>query len=67
MSGSLCSTKKWDKPFIDKGCKLNNTICGPFDDITLKLHTITQNCGKKGNPEYQGMKIEFNNIISLKT
>ncbi len=26
-----------------------------------------QNCGKKGNPEYQGMKIEFNNIINLKT
>ena len=26
-----------------------------------------QNCGKKGNPEDQGMKIEFNNIINLKT
>ena len=26
-----------------------------------------QNCGKKGNPEYQGIKKEFNNIINLKT
>ena len=25
-----------------------------------------QNCGKKGNPEYQGIKKEFNKIISLK-
>ena len=26
-----------------------------------------QNCGKKGNPEYQVMKIEFNNIINFET
>ena len=26
-----------------------------------------QNSGKKGNPEYQVMKIEFNNIINSKT
>ena len=25
-----------------------------------------QNYGKKDNPEYQGMKIEFNNIKNLK-
>ena len=25
-----------------------------------------QNCGKKGNPEYQAIKIEQNNIVNFK-
>ena len=33
--------------------------------IFLILFSL-QNCGKKGNPEYQGIKKEFNNIINLK-
>ena len=35
--------------------------------LILLIFIFLQGCGKKNNPEYQGMKIEFNNIKKLKT
>tara|TARA_B100000945_G_scaffold218880_1_gene176672 strand:+ start:198 stop:320 length:123 start_codon:yes stop_codon:yes gene_type:complete len=35
--------------------------------LILLIFFLLQSCGKKGNPEYQGMRIEQNNILNLKT
>ena len=34
--------------------------------LILLILFFFQSCGKKGNPEYQGMGIEQNNILNLK-
>ena len=35
--------------------------------LILLIFFFLQNCGKKGDPEYQGKGIEQNNILNLKT
>ncbi len=48
LTGVLCSTKKWDKSLLKYGCTITPYLnsCPKFDDMALKLHTITQKNSK---------------------